>query len=100
MSVSFGIGILPNRPVNDCQELIRVAVEIGYGKAWLADSQCVIRNAILDVILRSRIQQEAVSLLQEIIDMGVHNFVWTANMPDAMNFVRECAEQVMPSVNW
>ena len=31
--------------------------------------------------------------------MGVHNFVWPANMPDAMHFLREFAEKVIPRVS-
>ena len=31
--------------------------------------------------------------------MGVHNFVWPANMPDAMHFLREFAEKVIPKVS-
>lgn len=45
MSVSFDIGILPNRPVNDCMKLALAAEELGYGGVWLADSQCVMRDA-------------------------------------------------------
>ena len=41
MSVSFDIGILPNRPVSECLELARAAEDFGYGGVWLADSQCV-----------------------------------------------------------
>ena len=45
MPVSFEIGILPNRPVKECLELARAAEELGYGGVWLADSQCVMRDA-------------------------------------------------------
>jgi 5,10-methylenetetrahydromethanopterin reductase len=45
MSVSFDIGILPNRPVYECLELARAAEDFGYGGVWLADSQCVMRDA-------------------------------------------------------
>jgi hypothetical protein len=31
--------------------------------------------------------------------MGVHNFVWPANMPDAMRFIREFAEKVKSKVD-
>jgi len=55
-------------------------------------------DAILDAISISGTPQEAVPRFQEMIDMGVHNFVWPANMPDAMHFVREFAEKVMPNV--
>lgn len=45
MSISFDIGILPNRTVNECLELARAAEDFGYGGVWLADSQCVMRDA-------------------------------------------------------
>ncbi|MEW8052368.1 MAG: LLM class flavin-dependent oxidoreductase [Candidatus Thiodiazotropha sp.] len=47
MSVSFEIGILPNRPVRECLSLSRQAEECGYGGVWIADSQCVMRDAYI-----------------------------------------------------
>ncbi|MCU7930734.1 MAG: LLM class flavin-dependent oxidoreductase [Candidatus Thiodiazotropha sp. (ex Codakia rugifera)] len=47
MSVSFEIGILPNRPVSECLSLTRQAEECGYGGVWVADSQCVMRDAYI-----------------------------------------------------
>ncbi|MCU7815566.1 MAG: LLM class flavin-dependent oxidoreductase [Candidatus Thiodiazotropha sp. (ex Rostrolucina anterorostrata)] len=47
MSVSFEIGILPNRPVSECLSLARQAEECGYGGVWVADSQCVMRDAYI-----------------------------------------------------
>ena len=55
-------------------------------------------DTILDAISISGTPEEAVPRFQEIIDMGVHNFVWPANMPDAMHFLDEFAEKVMPNV--
>lgn len=45
MGVFFDIGILPNRPVRECLELSLAAEELGYGGVWVADSQCVMRDA-------------------------------------------------------
>lgn len=45
MSVSFELGILPNRPVADCVRMARQAEELGYGGVWVADSHSVMRDA-------------------------------------------------------
>ncbi len=58
----------------------------------------LLTDTILDAISISGTPEEAVPRFQEIIDMGVHNFVWPANMPDAMHFLCEFAEKVMPNV--
>jgi len=58
----------------------------------------LLTDTILDAISISGTPEEAVPRFQEIIDMGVHNFVWPANMPDAMHFLDEFAEKVMPNV--
>ncbi len=58
----------------------------------------LLTDTILDAISISGTPEEAVPRFQEIIDMGVHNFVWPANMPDAIHFLDEFAEKVMPNV--
>ncbi|MFB3078464.1 MAG: LLM class flavin-dependent oxidoreductase [Lysobacterales bacterium] len=45
MPVSFHIGCLPNRPVQDCLALGRRAEELGYTGIWMADSHSVMRDA-------------------------------------------------------
>lgn len=52
MSVSFDIGILPNKPIQDCVRMGQVAEELGYGGVWVADSHSVMRDAyaILSVL--------------------------------------------------
>lgn len=59
----------------------------------------LLTDTILDAISISGTAEEAVPRFQEIVDMGVRNFVWPANMPDAMHFLHEFAEKVMPNVN-
>lgn len=52
MSVSFDVGILPNKPIQDCIQMGVVAEELGYGGVWIADSHSVMRDAyaILSVL--------------------------------------------------
>ena len=52
MAVSFHIGCLPNRPVQDCLEMGRVVEALGYAGFWVADSHSVMRDAysILSVL--------------------------------------------------
>ena len=45
MTISFDIGILPNRPFAECVDLCVTAEELGYGGVWVADSQSVMRDA-------------------------------------------------------
>lgn len=45
MSVSFELGILPNRPIDDCIRLARLGEDLGYGGVWIADSHSVMRDA-------------------------------------------------------
>ncbi len=45
MSVSFHVGCLPNRPVQDCLAMGRRAEELGYAGMWVADSHSVMRDA-------------------------------------------------------
>lgn len=44
MSVSFHIGLLPNRPMRECLELGRCAEAMGYAGIWVADSHSVMRD--------------------------------------------------------
>ncbi len=64
----------------------------------LARHRELLTDTILDAISISGTAEEAVPRFQEIVDMGVRNFVWPANMPDAMHFLDEFAEKVMPNV--
>lgn len=52
MSVSFHLGCLPNRPMEDCLAMGRRAEELGYAGIWVADSHSVMRDAysILSVL--------------------------------------------------
>lgn len=52
MSVSFDVGILPNKPIQDCIQMGVVAEDLGYGGVWIADSHSVMRDAyaILSVL--------------------------------------------------
>ncbi len=45
MTVSFHIGCLPNRTVQDSLDMGRRAEELGYGGIWVADSHSVMRDA-------------------------------------------------------
>jgi len=45
LSVSFHVGCLPNRPVQDCLAMGRRAEELGYAGIWVADSHSVMRDA-------------------------------------------------------
>jgi 5,10-methylenetetrahydromethanopterin reductase len=45
MSISFHLGCLPNRPVEDCLAMGRLAEELGYSGIWVADSHSVMRDA-------------------------------------------------------
>jgi 5,10-methylenetetrahydromethanopterin reductase len=47
MAVSFHIGILPNRPIQDFVGWIARADELGFGGVWVADSQSVFRDAFM-----------------------------------------------------
>lgn len=51
MSVSFHVGILPNRPVRDFVSWIAKADELGFGGVWVADSQSVFRDAFMALTL-------------------------------------------------
>ena len=51
MSVSFHIGILPNRPIEDFVDWIAQADELGFGGVWVADSQSVFRDAFMALTL-------------------------------------------------
>lgn len=52
MSVSFDVGVLPNKPIQDCIKMGLAAEELGYGGVWIADSHSVMRDAyaILSVL--------------------------------------------------
>ena len=45
MTVSFDIGILPNRPIQECVRMAEVAEQLGYKGVWIADSHSVMRDA-------------------------------------------------------
>jgi 5,10-methylenetetrahydromethanopterin reductase len=45
MTISFDVGILPNRPFAECLEQCTAAEELGFGGVWVADSQSVMRDA-------------------------------------------------------
>ncbi len=51
MPVSFHVGILPNRPIADFVDWIARADELGFGGAWVADSQSVFRDAYMALTL-------------------------------------------------
>jgi 5,10-methylenetetrahydromethanopterin reductase len=51
MAVSFHVGILPNRPLNDFVDWIAKADELGFGGVWVADSQSVFRDAFMALTL-------------------------------------------------
>ncbi len=51
MSISFHIGILPNRPLTDFVDWIAQADELGFGGVWVADSQSVFRDAFMALTL-------------------------------------------------
>jgi len=50
-TVSFHIGILPNRPVADFVDWIARADELGYCGVWVADSQSVFRDCFMALTL-------------------------------------------------
>ncbi len=52
MTISFNVGILPNRHVNDCIEQGVVAEQLGYDGVWVADSHSLMRDpyAVLNVL--------------------------------------------------
>jgi 5,10-methylenetetrahydromethanopterin reductase len=47
MAISFHIGILPNRPLDDFFDWVALADELGFGGVWVADSQSVFRDAFM-----------------------------------------------------
>ena len=51
MPVSFHVGILPNRPIEDFVSWIAEADEMGFGGVWVADSQSVFRDAFMALTL-------------------------------------------------
>ena len=51
MAVSFHVGILPNRPIEDFVNWIAQADELGFGGVWVADSQSVFRDAFMALTL-------------------------------------------------
>lgn len=54
MQPSFHLGILPNRPLDEFIDLIKLADELGYGGVWVADSQSVFRDAFMALTLFSQ----------------------------------------------
>ena len=51
MSVSFHVGILPNRPIMDFVDWIARADDLGFAGVWVADSQSVFRDAFMALAL-------------------------------------------------
>lgn len=51
MPVSFHIGILPNRPLDDFVDWIARADDLGFGGVWVADSQSIFRDAFMALAL-------------------------------------------------
>jgi 5,10-methylenetetrahydromethanopterin reductase len=47
MGVRFDIGILPSEPIRQTVELVRRAEALGYGAAWIADSQSIFRDVFV-----------------------------------------------------
>ena len=47
MPASFHLGVLPNRPLKELVEVVSLADELGFGGAWVADSQSVFREAFI-----------------------------------------------------
>lgn len=45
MTSIFHIGLLPNRPVDACVDIARAAEDLGFEGIWIADSQCLFRDA-------------------------------------------------------
>jgi 5,10-methylenetetrahydromethanopterin reductase len=45
VSLAVHLGLLPNRPVAACVGIARNAEELGFAGVWVADSQCVFRDA-------------------------------------------------------
>ena len=52
MTISFNVGMLPNRPISECVEQGVVAEKLGYDGTWVADSHSVFRDAyaVLNVL--------------------------------------------------
>jgi 5,10-methylenetetrahydromethanopterin reductase len=44
MTISFNIGLLPNRPINECIEIGISAEELGFDGIWVADSHSIMRD--------------------------------------------------------
>ncbi|MEJ8568050.1 LLM class flavin-dependent oxidoreductase [Elongatibacter sediminis] len=51
MAVSFHVGILPNRPLDEFTDWIARADELGFGGVWVADSQSIFRDAYMALAL-------------------------------------------------
>lgn len=51
MALSFHVGILPNRPLDEFVPWIARADELGFGGIWVADSQSVFRDAFMALAL-------------------------------------------------
>lgn len=52
MTISFNVGMLPNRHINDCVEQGIIAEKLGYDGLWVADSHSIFRDpyAVLNVL--------------------------------------------------
>lgn len=51
MAVSFHIGVLPNRPLNDFVDWVVEAERLGFEGVWVADSQSIFRDAFTALTL-------------------------------------------------
>lgn len=45
MTISFNVGMLPNRHINDCIEQGIASEKLGYDGVWVADSHSIFRDA-------------------------------------------------------
>lgn len=58
----------------------------------------LLTDRILDAIAIAGTAEEAVPRFQEIADMGIDGFCWTAAMPEPEPFISEFAAKVMPAI--
>ena len=59
----------------------------------------LLTDRILDAIAIAGTPEEAIPRFQQIADMGVNGFCWTAGMPEPEPFVRGFAATVMPALS-
>ncbi|HJP39437.1 MAG: LLM class flavin-dependent oxidoreductase [Gammaproteobacteria bacterium] len=61
MSISFDLGILPNRPIQGCIDLALRAEQLGYSGVWIADSHSVMRDPY-SILAALAVQTEQLAL--------------------------------------